>query len=164
MLALVAAGRRTDARALARVLPDLLVLTGRLLRDPRVPRRWKLALAALAAYLAFPLDLVPDFIPVAGQLDDVILVALVLRGLVRATGPELVRELAPPSALTWLGRGARAGAPAAPSTGPPNSSDAGSSPVTRRTSPGKANPADAAPCSARSTNAGSRSAGSSPAR
>jgi len=66
VVALVAAGRRTDARALARALPDLLVLTGRLLRDPRVPRRWKLALAALAAYLAFPLDLVPDFIPVAG--------------------------------------------------------------------------------------------------
>ncbi len=118
MLALVAAGRRMDARALARALPDLLVLTGRLLRDPRVPRRWKLALAALAAYLAFPLDLVPDFIPVAGQLDDVILVALVLRGLVRATGPDLLRELAPPSALTWLGRGARAGAPAAPRSAP----------------------------------------------
>jgi uncharacterized membrane protein YkvA (DUF1232 family) len=118
VVALVAAGRRTDARALARALPDLLVLTGRLLRDPRVPRRWKLALAALAAYLAFPLDLVPDFIPVAGQLDDAILVALVLRGLVRATGPDLLRELAPPSALTWLGRGGRAGAPAAPRSAP----------------------------------------------
>ena len=78
------------------------MLTGRLLRDPRVPRRWKIALGALAAYLAFPVDLVPDFIPVAGQLDDVILAALVLRGLVRAVGPELLRELAPAS-LTWLG-------------------------------------------------------------
>jgi uncharacterized membrane protein YkvA (DUF1232 family) len=104
LAALVVAGRRTDAEALARVVPDLLVLTGRLLRDPRVPRRWKLALAALGAYLAFPLDLVPDFIPVAGQLDDVILVALVLRGLARASGPALLREHAPGS-LTWLARG-----------------------------------------------------------
>jgi uncharacterized membrane protein YkvA (DUF1232 family) len=106
LLALVAAGRRTDAKALARAVPDLLALTGRLLRDPRVPRRWKLALGALAAYLAFPLDLVPDFIPVAGQLDDAILVAVVLRGLVRATGPELLREHAPAS-LTGLARRAR---------------------------------------------------------
>jgi uncharacterized membrane protein YkvA (DUF1232 family) len=81
-----------EARALAGALPDLVVLTGRLLRDPRVPRRWKVALAGVGAYLAFPLDLVPDFIPVAGQLDDVILVALVLRGVLRAAGPELVRE------------------------------------------------------------------------
>ncbi|HZB76735.1 MAG TPA: DUF1232 domain-containing protein [Solirubrobacteraceae bacterium] len=106
LLALVAAGRRADAKALARLVPDLLVLTGRLLRDPRVPRRWKIALGGLGAYLAFPLDLVPDFIPVAGQLDDVILLALVLRGLARATGPALLREHAP-ATLTWLARGAR---------------------------------------------------------
>jgi uncharacterized membrane protein YkvA (DUF1232 family) len=49
-------------------------------------------LVALMAYLAMPLDLVPDFIPVAGQLDDAILVALVLRGLLRAGGPALVAE------------------------------------------------------------------------
>jgi uncharacterized membrane protein YkvA (DUF1232 family) len=49
-------------------------------------------LALLAGYLALPFDLVPDFIPVAGQLDDAILVGLVLRSLVRAAGPDLVRE------------------------------------------------------------------------
>jgi len=103
VLALVAAGRRTDARALARLLPDLVGLASRLQRDPRVPRRWKLALGCLVAYLAFPLDLIPDFIPIAGQLDDVILVVLVLRGLARATGPELVREHWRGD-LTWLRR------------------------------------------------------------
>jgi uncharacterized membrane protein YkvA (DUF1232 family) len=47
-------------------------------------------LVALLAYLLSPLDLVPDFVPVAGQLDDAILLALVLRRLVRTAGPELV--------------------------------------------------------------------------
>ena len=62
----------------------------RLRRDERVPRGRKLVLLALAVYIALPIDLVPDFIPVAGQLDDVILVALVLRWLVRAGGRDLV--------------------------------------------------------------------------
>ena len=81
-------------------------MTGRLLRDPRVPRRWKVALGALALYLASPIDLVPDVIPIAGQLDDVLLVAVVLRGIVRAAGPGVVAEHAPES-LTRLSRGAR---------------------------------------------------------
>jgi uncharacterized membrane protein YkvA (DUF1232 family) len=65
---------------------------GRLLRDPRLPRRKKLLLLALAGYLALPFDLIPDFIPVADQLDDVIIVALVLRSLLRGGGKPLVRE------------------------------------------------------------------------
>jgi uncharacterized membrane protein YkvA (DUF1232 family) len=89
--ALIAAGRRMHAKALLRAIPDMTVLVSRLLREPAVPRRHKLALGALALYLAFPIDLVPDFIPVAGQLDDVILVAWVLRGILRAAGPELLR-------------------------------------------------------------------------
>jgi uncharacterized membrane protein YkvA (DUF1232 family) len=92
VLTLVALGRRGDARALAGFVPDCVVLVRRLLRDPRVPRRRKLALVLLAAYLVVPIDLVPDFIPVAGQLDDAILVALVLRYLVRGGGEALVRE------------------------------------------------------------------------
>jgi uncharacterized membrane protein YkvA (DUF1232 family) len=83
VLALLLAGRRSQARAVAGFVPDCIVLVKRLLTDPRVPRRHKLALALLAAYLAMPFDLVPDFIPVAGQLDDAILVALVLRRLAR---------------------------------------------------------------------------------
>ena len=89
---LVVFGRRSEARALARFIPDCLVLFRRLLADGRVPRSRKLALVALVGYLALPFDLVPDFIPVAGQLDDAILVALGLRFVLRATGPELRRE------------------------------------------------------------------------
>jgi uncharacterized membrane protein YkvA (DUF1232 family) len=92
---LVACGRRADARALAGFIPDCLVLAGRLVRDDRVPRRRKLFLLGLAGYLALPFDLVPDFIPVAGQLDDAIVAALVLRHLIRAGGEPLLRELWP---------------------------------------------------------------------
>jgi uncharacterized membrane protein YkvA (DUF1232 family) len=62
-----------------------------------VPRRVKAAVGFLAAYLAMPFDLVPDFIPVAGQLDDAILVAAVLAYAARSTGPELIKELWPGS-------------------------------------------------------------------
>ena len=86
------AGRRAEARALGRFIPDCIVLVGRLVRDDRVPRRRKLLLLGAAAYLAVPIDLVPDFIPVAGQLDDVIVVALVLRYFLRSGGEPLVRE------------------------------------------------------------------------
>src|SRR5207247_5462367 len=92
---LVIHGRDEDARALATFIPDCIVLVTRLTRDPRVPRRRKLLLIGLAAYLALPFDLVPDFIPVAGQLDDAIIVALVLRSFVRSGGEALVRELWP---------------------------------------------------------------------
>jgi uncharacterized membrane protein YkvA (DUF1232 family) len=64
----------------------------RLLADPRVPRRRKLLLVGLLGYLALPFDLLPDFIPIAGQLNDVIVVALVLRSFVRADGGALVHE------------------------------------------------------------------------
>jgi uncharacterized membrane protein YkvA (DUF1232 family) len=82
----------TQARALAGFIPDCVVLLRRLMGDERVPRARKLQLAALVGYLALPVDLVPDFIPVAGQLDDAILVALVLRGVLRAAGPGLLEE------------------------------------------------------------------------
>src|SRR2546428_11922542 len=78
--ALLVAGRRTDPRALATLIPDCLGLFRGLLRDPRVPMSRKLLVAGLIGYLAVPFDLVPDFIPVAGQLDDAIIAALVLRG------------------------------------------------------------------------------------
>jgi uncharacterized membrane protein YkvA (DUF1232 family) len=68
------------------------VLFKRLAGDPRVPRSRKVLLGAALAYLALPFDLVPDFIPVAGQLDDAILVAVVLRAVLRAAGPVPVRE------------------------------------------------------------------------
>ena len=92
VVALLVAGRRTDARALAGFIPDCIVLLRRLLADDQVPRRRKVVLFALVAYLLLPLDLVPDFIPVAGQLDDAIVAALALRYVLRGAGPELLRE------------------------------------------------------------------------
>jgi uncharacterized membrane protein YkvA (DUF1232 family) len=89
---LVLLGRREDARALAGFVPDCVVLFRRLLGDRRVPRRRKLLLLALVAYLASPIDLVPDFIPIAGQLDDAIIVAFVLRVIMRSADRELVRQ------------------------------------------------------------------------
>src|SRR5690242_3998928 len=92
---LAVSGRRADARALATFVPDCVVLVTRLAREPRVPRRRKLLLLALVGYLVLPFDLVPDFVPVAGQLDDAIVVALVLRRFVKAGGEPLIRELWP---------------------------------------------------------------------
>ena len=92
VIALILRGRREDARALAGFVPDCIVLFRRLLADDRVPRRSKLVLAALIAYLAMPIDIIPDFIPVAGQLDDAIIVALALRSILRASGPQLLHE------------------------------------------------------------------------
>jgi uncharacterized membrane protein YkvA (DUF1232 family) len=92
VVALLVLGRRTAARALAGFIPDCLVLLRRLLADPGVPRRRKAILIALVGYLAMPIDLVPDFIPVAGQLDDAIIAAVALRYALRAGGPALLRE------------------------------------------------------------------------
>jgi uncharacterized membrane protein YkvA (DUF1232 family) len=94
VVVLVAAGRGAAARAVAGFVPDCLVLFRRLLGDARVPRGRKVVLWALLAYLAVPVDVVPDFIPVAGQLDDVVVVVLVLRLFLRRAR-DLVTELWP---------------------------------------------------------------------
>jgi hypothetical protein len=60
---LVIRGRREEARAFATFIPECIVLVTRLARDARLPRRRKLLLVALLAYLGLPFDLVPDFIP-----------------------------------------------------------------------------------------------------
>src|SRR5262249_22184275 len=90
--ALIGAGRREDARALAGFMPDCLVLVSRLARDPEVSRPRRAVLFLVLAYLAFPLDLVPDFLPGVGQLDDAILVGLALRLVVHGGGAERVRD------------------------------------------------------------------------
>jgi uncharacterized membrane protein YkvA (DUF1232 family) len=92
VLALIALGRKRDARALGGFIPDCVVMLKRLLTDSRVSRGRKLILVVLVAYLLMPIDLVPDFIPVAGQLDDVIIAAIALRIALRAGGPALLRE------------------------------------------------------------------------
>ena len=92
VLALVVAGRRQHAEAVARFVPDCAVLFGRLAKDPRVGRRYKLLLICVAGYLALPIDLIPDFIPIAGQLDDAIIVSLALRAVLRGTGNGILAE------------------------------------------------------------------------
>jgi uncharacterized membrane protein YkvA (DUF1232 family) len=89
---LVLTGRRAQARAVGGFVPDCAVLFARLARDPAVPRRQRIALVALAAYLASPIDLVPDFLPVAGQADDAVLVVLALRWILRGAGPALMER------------------------------------------------------------------------
>lgn len=79
-------------RALAGFVPHCLVLFRRLLGDDRVSRARKLLLVGVVAYLAFPFDLIPDFIPVLGQLDDALVVALALRAIARGAGAELLSE------------------------------------------------------------------------
>jgi uncharacterized membrane protein YkvA (DUF1232 family) len=89
--------RRSDAREVARFLPDCVVLLKRLLRDDRVPRRAKVVLGVLVLYLVMPLDLIPDFIPVAGQLDDAVLVAVAIAYVARSAGRDVIQELWPGS-------------------------------------------------------------------
>jgi len=93
--ALIAAGRREDARALARFIPDCVVLVSRLARDRRLSRPRRALLFVVLGYLAFPIDLVPDFLPGIGQLDDAVLLGVALRVLVRGGGYDLVTEAWP---------------------------------------------------------------------
>jgi uncharacterized membrane protein YkvA (DUF1232 family) len=93
--ALIAAGRREDARALAGFIPDCLVMVSRLARDGRISRPRRAVLWLVLGYLAIPIDLVPDFLPGIGQLDDAVLLGLALRLLVRGGSSELVREAWP---------------------------------------------------------------------
>lgn len=96
---------RPDLAALARLLPDVVRLVARLARDRSLPRRVRLLLWLLVGYLASPVDLVPDVVPVLGALDDVLAVLLVLRAVVRAAGPQALQRHWPgtPDGLSALG-------------------------------------------------------------
>jgi uncharacterized membrane protein YkvA (DUF1232 family) len=85
-------GRRAQARAIGGFVPDCAVLFARLARDSDVPRARRLVLVVLAAYLASPIDLVPDFVPIAGQVDDALLMIAALRWLARGAGPALLER------------------------------------------------------------------------
>ncbi len=89
---LALAGRSADARAFAGFVPDCVVLFQRLLGDSRLPRRYKAIVVALLGYLALPFDVIPDFIPVGGQLYDAVVVALTLRAILRGAGLEMIEE------------------------------------------------------------------------
>jgi uncharacterized membrane protein YkvA (DUF1232 family) len=82
--------RGVDFTEAKRFVPDLVALVRALRRDPAVGRGVHVRLGLLLAYLALPFDLVPDFIPVLGYADDVIVVGLTLRAVVRAAGPEAI--------------------------------------------------------------------------
>lgn len=84
--------QRVDLRELLRLVPDLVRLVTRLARDPSLPRGVRVRLVLLLGYLALPIDLVPDVIPVVGYADDVVVVALVLRSVVRRAGPGAIEQ------------------------------------------------------------------------
>jgi uncharacterized membrane protein YkvA (DUF1232 family) len=79
-----------------RLLPDVLRLLKRLASDRDMPRRIRIVLLLLVAFVVSPIDVIPDFIPVIGFADDVIIIAVVLRWLVRSAGPA-------PLATHWPG-------------------------------------------------------------
>ena len=90
--ALFVAGRRTAAREVAMLLPNLALLFKGLIGDPRVPRSSKALLLFGLAWFASPIDLIPEFIPFLGPLDDAVVAILILRRLGRSAGREVVEE------------------------------------------------------------------------
>ncbi len=87
---------RAVAGAALRLIPDLVRLVRGLLADGRTPMRVRLAMIGLLAYLISPIDLIPDFVPVIGSADDVIIAAVVLRWAGRRVGLDRLRA-------TWTG-------------------------------------------------------------
>ena len=99
-LVLIVLARRLPpglAKDLASFLPDCVTAARRLRKDPRVPRSAKIAVAIAAAWVISPIDLIPEFLPVIGPLDDVIVVVLVLRYAARKVPREVLLE-------AWPGR------------------------------------------------------------
>ena len=109
LIAVLAIVRSRDGlmRQALRLLPDLLRLLPRLAADRSLPRGVRVRLVLLLAYLASPVDLVPDFIPVVGYADDAIIVAAVLRSVVRRAGVQAIGHHWPGTqdgfaALCWI--------------------------------------------------------------
>ena len=86
------AGKRTAAKELATLIPNLLVLFKGLVTDARVPRGSKALLLFGAVWLASPIDLIPEFVPLLGPLDDAVVAALILRHVLRTAGPEVIGD------------------------------------------------------------------------
>ncbi len=110
VITLIVSGRRVAAKELALLLPNLVLLFKDLLRDPAVSRGPKIWLAIGLVWLVSPIDLLPEFLPMLGPLDDAVVAALVLRHLVRRAGPDVVRShwRGEPATLDALMRAARA--------------------------------------------------------
>ena len=92
-----------------RLLPDVIRLLRRLAADPNVPRGVRVRLLLLVAYLLSPIDLIPDFVPVLGYADDIIIVAIALRSVTRRAGQDAVERHWPgtPQGLQVIRRFAR---------------------------------------------------------
>jgi len=75
------------------MMPNIVKLVARLLKDPRVPRRAKITLGLAAAYVASPIDLIPEVIPVIGWADDVLVIMFAIDSLIDRAGEEIVEEL-----------------------------------------------------------------------
>ena len=82
-------------RDLVGFLPDCVTTARRLRRDPRVPRRAKLAVGFAALWVLSPIDLIPEFLPVIGPLDDIVVVALALRYAARSIPRDVLHEAWP---------------------------------------------------------------------
>src|SRR5687768_112746 len=84
--------QQTKLKEYALLVPRLLKLLWRLARDPRVPARTKATLILLLGYIASPVDLIPDFLPAIGQLDELVLAAFALDQMLNRIPAEIVRE------------------------------------------------------------------------
>ena len=92
VVVLVLVGRALLARELSLLLPNLIRMFGGLLRDRRVPLPAKIVVGVASLWLASPIDLIPEFVPIVGSLDDAIVAALALRFVLRTTDGAVVRE------------------------------------------------------------------------
>ena len=113
LVALAARLPEGSIKQLAGFLPDCVTTVRRLRRDPRVPRRAKVAVAVAGLWVLSPVDLIPEFLPVIGPLDDVVIVALALRYAARRVPPEVLFQAWPgdPSVMARLLGRPRAAAP-----------------------------------------------------
>ena len=104
LVALAARLPEGSMKQLAGFLPDCVTTVRRLRRDPRVPRRAKVAVAVAGVWLLSPVDLIPEFLPVIGPLDDVVIAALALRYAARQVPPEVLFQAWPgdPSVMERL--------------------------------------------------------------
>jgi uncharacterized membrane protein YkvA (DUF1232 family) len=83
---------KRKARDLAQHAPEITILCRRLIDDRRVSPIDRLKLRALAGYLSLRFDLIPDFIPIIGRLDDALIIALAIRTALRSADAELIRQ------------------------------------------------------------------------
>jgi uncharacterized membrane protein YkvA (DUF1232 family) len=108
---------------LSEYAPEVRLLCQALIDDPRVLPHHKLVLRALARYLDLPLDLIPDFIPIIGRVDDALVTALAIRVAMRSANAELVRQYwpgpqPPPNSIVRRAKGRTRSFPAAPTSTP----------------------------------------------